>query len=83
MGKITRLIIINNLKKLLYDNDYENFHFGSFENDSNVLWPEVDLVIDYINNGWFVYTSERGVFMNMKLFKNYEMLVFAIKHRQL
>lgn len=83
MEKIKRLIIINNLKKLLYDNDYENFHFGSFKNDSKILLPEVDIVIDYINSYWFVYTSERGVFTTMKLFKSYESLALAIKNKQL
>lgn len=80
---IKRLVIVKHLQELLRNNHYEHVYFGSFKKDSQILISDVVLIIDCINDVWFVYTTERGVFTTMKVFEHYSALVDAIKNKQL
>lgn len=75
--------LIQKLLVLLHENGYDNVHFGSFKQDSSVLLPEVDVVIDNVCDVWFVYTSERGVFTSMVTFDTLSGLNKAISEHEI
>lgn len=74
--------LIQKLSVLLRDNGYSNVHFGSFNQGSPILLPEVDIVIDNVCGVWFVYTSERGIFTSMVTFNTLSELNKAISNHE-
>lgn len=75
--------LVRKSSELLRKSGYNNFYFASFTPDAHVLLPEIDLIIDYLNGHWYVYTSERGVFTSMRVYSNYGQLEEAILNKNI
>lgn len=83
MMNMRKQFYIDKLSKQLSISGYNHSHFASFTPDAHVLLPETDLVIDYLNNHWYVYTSERGVFTSMRVYSDYGQLEKAILNKNI